>query len=48
MTKERINITIDPVLLNTIDLKCVELNYNRSQFIARCILYFIKHHKEAY
>lgn len=46
MTKERINITIDPWLLSSIDLLCINLNYNRSQFISRCIAYFIKHHDE--
>lgn len=45
-TKERINITIDPWLLNSVDLQCINLNYNLSQFIARCIAYFIKHHDE--
>lgn len=46
MTKERINITIDPWLLSSIDLLCINLNYSRSQFICRCISYFIKHHKD--
>lgn len=45
-TKERINITIDPWLLNAIDLLCINLNYSRSQFITRCISYYIKHHDE--
>ena len=45
-TKERINITIDPWLLNSVDLMCINLNYNRSQFISRCLLYFIKHHDD--
>ena len=46
MTKERINITIDPWLLSSVDVQCINLNYNRSQFISRCIIYFIKHHDE--
>lgn len=46
MTKERINITIDPWLLSSVDVQCVNLNYNRSQFISRCITYFIKNHDE--
>lgn len=45
-TKERINITIDPGLLNVLDRRCDYLNYNRSQLISRCIWYFIMHHDE--
>ena len=45
-TKERINITIDPGLLNILDNRCDYLNYNRSQLITRCIWYFIMHHDE--
>lgn len=45
-TKERINITIDPVLLSALDRRCSILNYTRSQFISRCIKHFIIHHDE--
>lgn len=45
-TKERINITISPCLLSVLDSRCSLLNYNRSQLITRCIMYFIMHHYE--
>lgn len=45
-TKERINITISPGLLSYLDSKCSSLNYTRSQFITRCIWFFIRHHDE--
>ncbi len=45
-TKERINITIDPMLLRSLDLLCKSLNYSRSQFIVRCISKFLKDHFE--
>lgn len=44
--KERINITIDPWLLTTLDMCAINYGYNRSQFIARCIAYFIKQHNQ--
>lgn len=45
-TKERINITIDPMILRSVDLLCKDLNYSRSQFIVRCISKFLKEHFE--
>lgn len=45
-TKERINITIDPFLLRSLDLLCKNLNYSRSQFIVRCISKYLKEHFE--
>lgn len=44
--KQRINITIDPWLLISLDIQAINLNYSRSQFITRCILFYIKNCKE--
>lgn len=43
--KQRINITIDPWLLISIDIQALNLNYSRSQFITRCIMFYIKNYK---